>query len=245
MPLLFLPVAREVASFRSWPARVKVESCTFKLNSGEILKPFLEGKDIKPWHAKWRGLWLIYTHHGVDMTPYPTVLEYLRSFKTKLEKRATAHLHPWYELQQPQFAYKQIFESPKIMYPEIANAPKFYFDEQGYYYPNKTIFVIPSSDRFLQSILISSVMWYYLGGICTSLRGGNWRFLLQSVYMETLPIAQPSAGDRQKIACLAEALSSENCANRLALEAELNDRVAALYGLTPEERKIVAQGNTN
>jgi hypothetical protein len=31
--------------------------------SAAILKPFLEGKDLKPWRAEWRGLCLIYTYY--------------------------------------------------------------------------------------------------------------------------------------------------------------------------------------
>jgi hypothetical protein len=39
---------------------------------------------------------------------------------------------------------------------------------------------------------------------------------------------------------LARKLSESGGPNRLALEQELQDRVADLYGLTAEERKIVA-----
>ena len=33
---------------------------------------------------------------------YPAIEDHLRWFQSDLDKRATAHLHPWYELQQPQ-----------------------------------------------------------------------------------------------------------------------------------------------
>lgn len=125
--------------------------------SAEILKPFLEGKDLKPWRAQWRGLWLIYTHHGIDMKSYPAVLEYLRSFKKRLEQRATAHLHPWYELQQPQFEYTKAMEKPKIMYPDITVIPKFIYDDQGFYFGNTTYF-LPGADRYIQGLLSSQLV---------------------------------------------------------------------------------------
>jgi hypothetical protein len=54
-----------------------------------ILKQALAGKDIRPWRIEWRRLWLIYTYHGIDITPYPAVLDYLSTFRHKLEQRAT------------------------------------------------------------------------------------------------------------------------------------------------------------
>ena len=72
------------------------------------------------------------------------------------------------------------------------------------------------------------------------MRGGYLRLFSQ--YMKVLPIAQAGKADARKIAALAEALSAEDCPNRLDLEAELNDRVAGLYGLAPAERKIIEQG---
>lgn len=206
--------------------------------SSEILKPFLEGKDLKPWRTEWRGLWLIYTYHGIDMKPYPVVLEYLRSFKKRLEARATAHTHQWYEVQQPQFEYSKSMAKPKIIYPHFSRFPKFSFEPDGYFSNDKT-YLIPSEDWYLLALLNSLVLWYFITLICPAMRGGLWRYELRVMYMETLPIAKPSASDRKKLSDLAETLSAEQCSNRLALEAELNDRVAQLYGLTPEEKKIV------
>jgi hypothetical protein len=204
--------------------------------SAEILKPFLEGKDLKPWRAEWRGLWLIYTHHGIDMKPYPAVLEHLRTYKKRLEARATAHLHPWWELQQPQFEYSKAMAAAKIIYPHFSRLSKFSFDSGGFYSNDKT-YLIPSEDLALLGILNSSVSWCHISGVCQVKLGRVYE--LRVMYMETIPIARPSATDRKKLSDLAEALSAESCPNRLALEAELNDRVAHLYGLTAEEQKIV------
>ena len=73
----------------------------------EILKPFLEGKDLKPWGYDWRGLWLIYAYHGVEINRYPAIKAYLSTFRRRLEERATNESHQWYELQQPQLAYSR------------------------------------------------------------------------------------------------------------------------------------------
>lgn len=207
--------------------------------SEEILKPFLEGKDLKPWRAEPRDLWLIYTWHGIEIDRYPAILEYLRPFRKRLEARATSHAHAWYELQQPQRAYVSGYESPKIMWPEIANDRKFVWDKAGRWYPNKTIFAVPTNDLALLSILHSDVIWYMIRGACSSLRGGKWRFLLQAIYMEELPIVRVDGTARKRLHEIARVMSGNPSETNHQLVEELNDIVFDLYGLTNEERRLV------
>jgi hypothetical protein len=61
--------------------------------SKDILKPFLLGRDLKPWRYAWRGLWLIYAHRGIDIKKYSAILAHLRTFKPRLEARATSNHH--------------------------------------------------------------------------------------------------------------------------------------------------------
>jgi hypothetical protein len=207
--------------------------------SREILKPFLEGKDLKPWRYEWRGLWLIYAYHGVDINRYPAIKAYLSTFRRRLEERATSENHEWYELQQPQSAYAPKMESPKIMYPDITVEPRFVYDDKSFYFGNTTYF-IPKGDRYLQGVLNSQVSWWYLKKAVRLIRGGYLRLFTQ--YVEEQPVPKAAEVDRACVAGLAEQLSSHSCPNRLVAEAELNDRVAALYGLTPAERHIVEHG---
>jgi hypothetical protein len=204
--------------------------------STEILKPFLEGKDLKGWHYDWRGLWLIYTYHGVDIKRYPGIRAYLSTFRPRLEKRATINSHEWYELQQPQFAYTKAMEGPKTLYPDITVTPRFVFDNRGFYFGNTTYF-IPGADRFLQALLHSNVLWWYLKNSVRLMRGGYLRMFTQ--YIETLPIIEAPEAERAAIASLGKRLSGAGEAERESLEGELNDRVAHLYQLTREEQAIV------
>jgi hypothetical protein len=223
--------------------------------STEILKPYYGGKDLQPWRAHWRGLWLIripagWTNDAAKKhfssekeafsffrKQYPAVADWLASYEKAARKRCDKG--DWYwELRS--CAYYDEFEKPKIMYPDIANRPKFVYDDKGFYL-DMTIFFIPGNKRYLQGILCSSLFWWYFKGISSELRGGRWRYRLKTEYMEEIPIAQPNMIEEKKISLLVEALSSEKCSNRLELEGELNDRVAVLYGLTPEEKKIIEQ----
>jgi hypothetical protein len=205
----------------------------------EILKPFLEGKDLKPWRYEWRGLWLIYAYHGVEIDRYPAIKAYLSTFRRRLEERATSDSHHWYELQQPQLAYASRMESPKIMYPDITVEPRFVYDDKGFYFGNTTYF-IPNADRFLQGVLNSQVSWWYLKKAVRLMRGGYLRLFTQ--YVEEQPVPKATEAEKARIASLAEQLSSDSCADRLAVESELTDRVAAVYNLTEQERRLVERG---
>ena len=81
---------------------LRAVACRKTRRNREILKPFLEGKDLKPWHYEWRGIWLIYAYHGIEINRYPAIKAYLSTFRRRLEERATSENHQWYELQQPQ-----------------------------------------------------------------------------------------------------------------------------------------------
>jgi len=203
----------------------------------EILKPFLEGKDLKAWRYEWRGLWLIYAHHGIDIKKYPGVLAYLKTFKSRLDARATSDHHQWYELQQPQERFTPMMEKPKIMYPDITVEPRFVFDGKGFYFSNTTYF-LPGADRYLQGLLSSRVIWWYLSQSVRLMRGGYLRLFTQ--YIEGIPIVDGAKAEKSAIQTISTKLSQPTEPNRLELEQELQDRVAALYGLTAEERKIVA-----
>lgn len=208
--------------------------------SAEVLKPFLEGKDLKPWRAESRDLWLIYTHHGIDITRYPAIEEHLRPYKERLEARATSHVHEWYELQQPQYAYKPAFEKPKIMYPEFSICPKFSLVKGEQYFNNKVYFIpSPTPDMFMLSLLQSGAVWFYLIGIAAVKRGGYYELFTQ--YVETIPVPDAAEAVRNRLTEIARCRSEDDIddADQNQLQAELEARVAHLYGLTVNEFALV------
>jgi len=208
----------------------------------KILSPLLEGKDLKPWYYEWRKLWLIYTYHGIDMAPYPAVLDYLYTFKFGLEKRSTAGLHKWYELQQPQQAYTPAFESPKIVWPNLQNSPRYSFDFDHFYVRSPAC-LLPTTDWLILAILNSTVGWYWMRSTAI-VRQSGW-IEAQTQYVANVPVPFVSGEDRRIITKLAQSLSElseRDCLNRLALEAELNERVMLLYGLTSPEEKRILEG---
>lgn len=111
--------------------------------SAEIIKPFLEGKDLKRWHSQPRDMWLIaipkfWTREQLgkekDETisdeeawvwfsrEYPSLAEWLLPFEIKGKKRGDKGEF-WWELRA--CAYYDEFDKPKIQYGHFSPEPLF------------------------------------------------------------------------------------------------------------------------
>jgi adenine-specific DNA-methyltransferase len=201
-------------------------------HSSEVLKPFLRGRDVGRYAIHSTGLWLIYTSHGIDIQRYPAIEAYLKPYKVRLEQRATKQA--WYELQQPQFAYKRAFEQSKILYPDIASRTEFSWDESGFYVGNTNYF-LPTEKRYLCALLNSTLITYLYASLSPQIRGGFYRFFTQ--YVEQLPIIAPSQENIARLAALVDKLQALGGQGPDAeqLEHEVDAIVYRTYDLTEEE----------
>ncbi len=195
----------------------------------EIIKPLLSGDDVRRYEFHYRGSYLIYTFHGVDIRRYPSVEKHLhpfRSFKNAkgeivgLEHRATEQ--EWFELQQPQMAYRDFFAASKIVYPDFGKELRFAMDCAGHYALNTSYF-IAREDWYLLAVLNSSSVFQYLKGTCQLLGdeddGGRLRFFGQ--YLETLPIPEVSTADRKAVGELAKKAQTLHGQRRTRVESFL------------------------
>ncbi|MEM7427978.1 MAG: DNA methyltransferase [Pseudomonadota bacterium] len=193
--------------------------------SADLLKPFLEGKDLKRWRAESRGLWIIYIpKNRIDIDHYPAIRDWLLPFKERLEKRATRQ--EWFELQQAQEAYAGPFSKPKISYPHFSQGRKFSRDATGFFSNDKTYFQ-PCGDWHLLGYLNSTVVWFYLRSVCSAMRGGEWRLELRVQYVETTPIPVLDETTTADISGLAEACQTA-AEQRYALQQALTRRIPDL-----------------
>lgn len=203
----------------------KERLCAQDPRSVDLLKPFLEGKDLKRWRAEPRDLWLIYIpKNRIEIDDYPAIRDWLLPFKDKLEARATKQ--EWFELQQAQEAYAPYFEGPKVIYPHFSQGRKFLFDAAGYYANNKCFFV-STHDMALLSLLNSKLQWLILQGLCRAMRGGEWRLELESQYVEKLPIPAWNDTARAELAAASEQ-ASKAAQERLTLQTALTRRIPDL-----------------
>jgi len=162
-------------------------------NSERLIKPLLVGDDVRHYYIRWPHRYLIFTHRGVDIEKYPAIKRHLEQFREQLEpypdptewKRLSAEAkkkwkgrkpgeYKWYEIQDT-VAYHHLFKAPKILYPEMAQNPRFYLDTDGFYINNK-LFAIPGENWSLLSIFNSAVVKFYADKKLASLLGNTFQF---------------------------------------------------------------------
>ena len=53
----------------------------------ELIKPFLEGKDIQKWESSKIDKWIVFTRRGTDIEKYPAIKNWLSQYKERLTPR--------------------------------------------------------------------------------------------------------------------------------------------------------------
>jgi len=138
--------------------------------------------------------------------------------------------------------YYDKFENPKIMYQVLQVKACFIFDEEGLYC-NNSMWFIPSDDKILLGILNSKMGWWLISKYCTAIQNG---YQLIWKYFSQIPIATGNEEKRHEIKFLVDKILEIKKQNPSAdinkLEAQIDQLVYQLYELTEEEIKIV-EGN--
>ena len=182
-----------------------------------ILKKLLRGQDLRPWYCREEGQWLITMPSGWTSKQTGAANEAAAwQWLTQAHPSVAAHLEPfaergrkrgdkgdfWWELRSCD--YYQAFDEPKILWPDIAKLPRFYWDTEGAFI-NDTGFIMIPSGKWLAPLLQSRVAWFALSQLATPLRlrGGLWQCRCKSQFMVRLPIPDVSDADQQALAELA------------------------------------------
>ena len=198
--------------------------------SQEIIEPILRGKDIDRYSVSYKDLYLINTHNGyfkddatyvppIDINDYPVIKKYLDSFGSKITDRYDQGYTP-YNLRN--CAYMDKMYKPKIIYSEIVQYPKFYYDRNADYFVEATAFLVTGENLdYLIHILNSYVMaWifkkFYAGG------GLGEGFRYKKAYLNKLPVYHPE--DNPKIN-----------------EDNIDEYIYKSYGFTSEEIEYIKE----
>jgi len=236
--------------------------------SRELIKPFLLGRDIKPYNGNKVSNYLLLIQKGVTI-------------KRNLSKDNPHHLKEppprygsmeyheawqWFSTEYPAVAehllkhkekaeartdqgdfwwelrscdYYDLFEKPKIMYQVLQVKPCFIYDEDGLYCSNSMWF-IPSDDKVLLGILNSKMGWWLISKYCSAIQNG---YQLIWKYFSQIPIATGNDADREEIANLVnEILAIKKQfpkADITELEQKIDQLVYHLYDLKEEEIEII------
>ena len=183
--------------------------------SAEIIKPFVQGTQLRPWYIEDCSEFLIFARRGVRIGDYPAVRDYLAQHRNLLEPKPPgwddkkkwpgrkAGSYQWYELQDT-VDYWRGFEQPKIVWPDISKQPRFSVDTENRYLGNSG-YVIPGADYYLLGVLSSWATWFFISKTAQPLRlrGDRWQYRLIAQFMEHVPIPDAPAPEREVIAGLA------------------------------------------
>jgi hypothetical protein len=173
----------------------------------DLIKSFLEGKDVKRYQPTETTKYVIFTRRGIDIKKYPTIEQHLNKFKTQLMPKPRnwkgkkwpgrkPGSYKWYEIQDT-IDYFLEFEKPKIIYPNICKRPEFTLDETNKY-TNQKCFIIPLDDKYLLGILNSKLFYFLFKGVLPKLRGGFYE--PSYVIFKNFPICNVNFSDKNSVA---------------------------------------------
>ncbi len=219
---------------------------------GEVIKPFLAGRDVKRYTAPKVDKYLLLFPKGWTKAQFgdlaeveafvalekqcPTVARFLTPFAEKGRSRYDKGDY-WWEMRACD--YYGEFEQSKIVFPDIALKMEatLSFDHE---YCGNTLYIIPDADLKLLGLLCSRVVSFFYSNITSSIRGGYLRFIRQ--YLEQIPVPtglNESAELEMLVDKLIRTRRGELEGDIAEIEREIDRVVYGLYGLEDGEIGIV------
>ena len=223
----------------------KMELIAADEKNKDIIKPILQGRNIRKWVYNESDENLIFTKHGIEIEKYPLITEHLKVFFRELNPRISDNdstcrkpgSYKWYEIQD-NTAYYPEFEKPeKIIWGLTADKWAFAYDDKQHYLPSNGYILTSKkiSVKYLLALLNSKVLKYYFSFIGVMTAGGA--YTLKHATIQQLPII--IAENQQPIIALVDqiltAKSATPAADTTAIERQIDEIVYNLYGVTDEE----------
>ena len=238
------------------------------LKSGELLKPFLLGRNIKPFSSSVAMNWLILVPKGFTIKrnllesssihftepppgfgemPYSEAWSWFKNefpaianYLLPFQKRAEERTDKGdFWWELRACDYYPEFGKPKIMYQVLQVKPCFVYDDKGLFC-NNSMWFIPFDNKALLGLLNSRMGWWLISKYCTSIQNG---FQLIWNYFGQIPIPNLSGEIAnvliRKVNMILSLKKSDPITDTRALESEIDKLVYELYGLTEDEIRIV------
>jgi len=241
-------------------SETKLKLINEDINSEEIIKPILRGKDIKRYGMDFADKWLIYAHSGIEIKKYEAIHNHLLMFKDNLIKRTggakvtgdpTSVPYKWYELQVDYYksgTYKN-FSKNKIIWQEMVQEGGFLLDTNDMYCNDTGRILIGEDLEYLLSILNSKLFFYGVKNFYGGGGLGSKAIRMKNTFFEKFSVPKISKEDQAPFIDLVnqilEITSSEeynpkNVPERQKqIEAKIDEMVMDLYKLTDEEKEII------
>ncbi len=161
----------------------------------ELIKPFLQGRDVQSYVKPKTLSYLILLEKGFTKNKigastnedeawewiennYTSIAAWLKPFADRGKIRTDKGDY-WWELRACDYYDK--FSEPKIMYQAFQVKPCFVYDTNGTYC-NNSLWFLPTANMGLLSILNSKMGWWLIGKYCTQIQNGCqliWKYFGQ------------------------------------------------------------------
>ena len=140
-------------------------------------------------------------------------------------------------------AYYEQFAKEKLVWIELVDRGRFAYDNSGIYTEATTFIMTGEALRYLVGLLNAKLSRWYLGTVAPTSGTGTLRW--KKVYVEEIPLPKIPVQEQRPFVELVDQILSAKDSNSNAdvwkLEAEMEQRVIDLYGLTAEEAAAVRQ----
>jgi hypothetical protein len=230
--------------------------------SQKLIKHLLRGRNIKRFKYEYDNIHMLFIpwhfplQDDISITnsseiaeikfqeEYPIAYKHLLKYEKELRNRNKAETgirYEWYALQRYGASYSHLFEEDKIIWMEISDKANYAYDENRMYLTNSAYFITGHSLQYLLAILNSKLCDFYFFQKTAKIAGGRKRYTKQYVEQNPIPILSQ---EEQKpfihwVEKILESKKENPAADTSSLEAEIDQLVYRLYGLTEEEIGIV------
>ncbi len=198
-----------------------------------ILRPLLKGENIRRWHTRWDGYFIIYPYevkegHAELYSPetlekrFPKTWEYFNHNEERLRNRENGtwkERSDWYAYGRRQNI--EMFEQMKLMTGVLAKRASFTFDREGKYYfvgggnaggygvvLNEKFGNSPEKYLFVLALLNSKLLDFYVHSISTKFQNDYYSYARR--FIERLPIADATPSQQKDLSALADRMLSLN-----------------------------------
>jgi hypothetical protein len=182
-------------------------------SSDQLIKPLLRGRFVERYETKWDKTYQIISKFGAHEyleNEYPAIFAHLSKFRKALERRGQCKYsrqvnssnnktysgqHHWLELDNnPDDRYLNLFEKPKIIYPNMTKYLPFYLDTAEHFFINDKAFILTTEDEslpYLTAVLNSTLFRCCFMDNFPNL--GEDRRELRKIFMDRVPIKKHDA----------------------------------------------------
>ena len=169
----------------------------------DLVKPFLRGEDVDRYEIPQHSHYCIYPYQLVNgktkifeeaelQRKFPNGYAYLKEYRrelTDIRERQKTNTKYWYSCHRSRDM--NVFESERIITPEISLGCNMTIAPAGLYHNTKVYSIVPSSNSkedksYWLGLLNSRIMWWFLSTTGYVLRGGY--FVFKTNYLNPFPI---------------------------------------------------------